>query len=198
MGWNTLGMRGTCSAGFDLHATGVAEQIMPEAYSSIHAASMVPAAHLMWSSVWAGIAAGAVEKARLYTRKAARANGGQMPPGAVHFSRASAQLRQLNALICNNLSRFEAIADDHAALQQPDFQTTIGLLKVESSELAVTTVMSAMRACGLAGYRNDGEVSIGRALRDILSSPIMINNERIMANLATSTLLTPTPASLRA
>jgi len=30
--WETLGMRGTCSAGFELKATGSAEQIFPEAY----------------------------------------------------------------------------------------------------------------------------------------------------------------------
>ena len=45
--------------------------------------------------------------------------------------------------------------------------------------------MSAMRACGLSGYRNDGEFSVGRHLRDVLSSPIMINNDRILANVAT-------------
>ena len=42
--------------------------------------------------------------------------------------------------------------------------------------------MSAMRACGLSGYRNDSEFAIGRYLRDILSAPIMINNDRILAN----------------
>ena len=44
-------------------------------------------------------------------------------------------------------------------------------------------MMSAMRACGLSGYRNDGEFSVGRHLRDVLSAPIMINNDRILANL---------------
>ena len=58
----------------------------------------------------------------------------------------------------------------------------MNLLKVNASELAVATVMSAMQACGLSGYRNDGEFSVGRHLRDILSSPIMINNDRILAN----------------
>ena len=36
-----------------------------------------------------------------------------------------------------------------------DFQTAINLLKVDASELAVETVMNAMRATGLSGYRND-------------------------------------------
>jgi acyl-CoA dehydrogenase len=73
----------------------------------------------------------------------------------------------------------------------------MNLHKVNASELAVATVMSAMQACGIAGYRNDGEFSIGRHLRDILSSPVMISNDRILANVATASLLTGAPASLR-
>jgi acyl-CoA dehydrogenase len=73
----------------------------------------------------------------------------------------------------------------------------ITLTKVEASELAVSIVLSAMRACGLSGYRCDSEFSIERHLRDVLSSPIMINNDRILANLASSALLTPIPTSLR-
>jgi acyl-CoA dehydrogenase len=73
----------------------------------------------------------------------------------------------------------------------------ITLTKVEASELAVATVLGAMRACGLSGYRNDGDYTIGRYLRDVLSSPIMINNDRILANLATPALMSTIPASLR-
>jgi acyl-CoA dehydrogenase len=54
-----------------------------------------------------------------------------------------------------------------------------------------------MRTCGLAGYRNDGEFAIGRYLRDVLSSPIMINNDRILSNAATTTLMSAVPAGLR-
>ena len=72
-GWDTLGMRGTCSAGFTLKAVGDPDQIMPVPYGVIHSQSMVPTAHLMWSATWAGIAAGAVERARKFMRKAQRA-----------------------------------------------------------------------------------------------------------------------------
>ncbi len=74
----------------------------------------------------------------------------------------------------------------------------ITMLKVEVSELAVTTVMSAMRVNGLAGYREDGDFTVGRQLRDILSAPIMIHNDRIATNLATTVLMTPVAESLRA
>src|ERR1700722_1225387 len=80
--WDTLGMRGTCSAGFKLEAGGASEQIFPEPYHKIHAQTVMPIAHLTWSAVWAGIAAGAGDRARAFVRGAARKSGGQMPPGA--------------------------------------------------------------------------------------------------------------------
>jgi acyl-CoA dehydrogenase len=195
--WETLGMRGTCSAGFELKATGSADQIFPESYDKIHAQTMTPVAHLCWSSVWAGIAAAAVDRAQLFIRKAARGAGGQMPPGAAHFTAAKMTLTKLRAVITSTLDTYATHEHDERALSSLDFQSSINLLKVEASELAVETVMSAMRACGLSGYRNDGDFSVGRQLRDVLSSPLMINNDRILTNIATASLMSAVPASLR-
>src|ERR1700689_711361 len=195
--WETLGMRGTWSAGFELKATGSAEQIFPEAYDKIHAQTMTPVAHLCWSSVWAGIAAAAVERAQLFIRKAARGSGGQMPPGAAHFTAAKMTLTKMRAMITSNLDTYAAREHDERALSSLDFQSSINLLKVEASELTVATVMHAMRACGLSGYRNDGDFSVGRHLRDALSAPLMINNDRILTNIATASLMSGVPASLR-
>src|SRR5246127_42063 len=197
LAWETLGMRGTCSAGFELKATASAEQIFPEAYEKIHAQTMTPVAHLCWSSVWAGIAATAVHRAQRFIRKAARGAGGQMPPGAAHFTAAKMSLAKLRAIITTNLDTYLTHEHDERALSSLDFQSEITLLKVEASELAVETVMSAMRACGLSGYRNDGDFSVGRHLRDVLSAPIMINNDRILANIATANLMSGVPTSLR-
>jgi acyl-CoA dehydrogenase len=196
VGWDALGMRGTCSAGFDLKATGLAAQILPEPYERIHPQSMVPVSHLAWSGVWAGIAAGAVERARAFVRKAARQSNGTLPPGAAHLAKATASLHSLRGLIATALRDYEQNASDTAALMSREFQTMINLTKVQASETAVAIVLETARTCGLAGYRNDSEFSIGRALRDVLSSPIMISNDRILANLASTTLLTAVPASL--
>jgi len=193
--WDTLGMRGTCSAGFTLRAEGEAAQILPVAYETIHAHSMVPAAHILWSSTWAGVAASAVERARRYLRKAAAA--GALPPSAPYFTRANGELRALRALIAAAVDRYEAVMDQPDALSAMDFQSQISLLKVDTSELAVSAVTSAMRCCGLSGYRNDSDASIGRRLRDILSAPIMINNDRILANVGASALLTEVAASIK-
>ena len=195
--WDTLGMRGTCSAGFKLKATGEKEQVLPEPYEKIHLHSMMPVAHLMWSGAWTGVAAGAVERARLFVRNAARKAGGQLPPGAAHLTRATASLQTLRGLVASALRRFEEASSDERALESIDFQTAMNLLKVNASEMAIATVMNSLQASGLSGYRNDTEFSVGRHLRDVLSSPIMINNDRILANVATSSLLSAVPAMLR-
>ncbi|MDN5001408.1 acyl-CoA dehydrogenase family protein [Bradyrhizobium sp. GCM10027634] len=196
LAWETLGMRGTCSAGFRLNFRGSAEQIFPVAYEKIHVQTMTPVAHLCWSSVWAGIAAAAVDRAQLFIRKAARGAGGNMPPGATHYTAARMTLTKLRAVIAASLQSYEAHGRDVRALSSVDFQSSINLLKVEASELAVVTVMHAMRTCGLSGYRNDTDVSIGRHLRDVLSAPIMINNDRILASMGTATLMSAVPESL--
>jgi acyl-CoA dehydrogenase len=195
--WDAFGMRGTCSEGFKLRASGSCEQVLPVSYGKIHSQTMMPFAHLAWSAAWAGIAAGAVDRARAFVRKAAHRAGGTPPPGAAHVTRAGASLRTLRSLIAAAAQRFETLSADPAALEAVDFQTGMNMHKVNASELAVATVMNAMQACGLAGYRNDSEFSIGRHLRDILSSPIMISNDRILANIATASLLGTSPASLR-
>lgn len=194
--WDTLGMRGTRSEGFTLRARAPADQVMPQPYERIHAQSMVPCAHLMWGAVWAGIAAAAVAKAQAFIRNAARQANGQVPPGATHFTQAVSSLRTLRGVLSSALRGYETAMIDEKALTSLEFQSMITLTKVQASELAATTVLGAMRACGLSGYRNDSDFTIGRHLRDVLSAPIMINNERILANLAMPSLMAPLPISI--
>jgi acyl-CoA dehydrogenase len=54
-----------------------------------------------------------------------------------------------------------------------------------------------LRATGLTGYRNDSQFTIGRYLRDILSSPLMISNDRILSNVGATSLMSAVPAGLR-
>ena len=195
--WDAMGMRGTRSTGFTLRGSADACQVLPEPYERIHVHSMVPVAHLTWSAVWAGIAAGAVGRARRFVRDAARKANGQLPPGAAHLTRAMMTLRALRGSVASAVSRYESAAATADGLEALDFQTAMNLLKVSSSESAIETVMGALQACGLSGYRNDGEFSIARSLRDVLSSSIMINNDRILASAANSLMLFDVPARLR-
>ena len=191
--WDTLGMRGTCSVGYLFSAEGEADQVLPEPYERIHTQTMAPYAHLLWSSTWQGVASGAMRRARAFARQASRAAGGRMPPGAPHLTKARVTLETLRAAIQAALSNYERDAAKPGGLDAMSTQLALNLLKVEASELAATTVMSAMRACGLSGYRNDGEFAMGRYLRDILSAPIMINNDRILANAEAGVLMSQPP-----
>ena len=196
--WNTLGMRGTCSIGYRMKATGVADQLLPVAYAKIHTQTMAPAAHILWSSVWAGIATAAVTKAELFVRKAVHASAGNLPPGGMHLTKAKSKLRVLRALLNEATTRYEETHTNEEKATSLDYQSAMALTKVEASEMAVDIVMTCYRTCGLAGYRNDGDVSIGRHIRDILSSPIMISNDRILASMGSATLMSGVPTSLRA
>ncbi len=194
--WDTLGMRGTHSEGFALHVRASAQQVMPEPYEKIHAQTMVPHAHILWGSVWAGVAAAATIKAQAFIRNALRGSGGQMPPGAAHFTKAASSLRTLRSVLNSALRSYQAVLTDEKSVTALEFQSMITLTKVQASELAVETVLAALRACGLSGFRNDSEFSIGRHLRDILSAPLMINNDRILANLAMTSVMTALPTTV--
>ena len=191
-----LGMRGTCNIGFILKAEGAADQVLADPYDRIHTQTMTPYAHLFWSATWFGIANGAVGTARSFVRNASRRSAGKMPPGASYLTKARVSLETLRGVAQAGLASFERHARDPGGLTAMDAQLALNFLKVESSEMAVQTVLSAMRATGLAGYRNDTEFSLSRALRDILSAPIMINNERILASAEASVLMSAPPSAL--
>ena len=112
--------------------------------------------------MWAGIAAAATGKAQAFVRHVLRQSNGQMPPGAAHFTQAVSTLRTLRGVLATSLRSYESIMSDEKAISSLEFQAMITLTKVQVSELAVTTVLTSLRACGLSGYRNDTEFTIGR------------------------------------
>jgi acyl-CoA dehydrogenase len=52
-------------------------------------------------------------------------------------------------------------------------------VKVSSSEMAPRIVHDALQIIGIAAYKNDSKVSVGRQYRDSLSAALMISNDRI-------------------
>lgn len=194
--WDVMGMRGTCSEGFRLLARGDQDQALSEPYEKIHRRSMVPVTHLLWAACWSGIAAGAVSRAQLFIRKASRAQKGAMPPGAPFATRASMTLMNLVALVDSATHDYQNRVKEPDRLDEISFQASLNLLKVSASDMAISIVMDAFNACGIAGYRNDSEFSTARPLRDILSSSIMINNQRILTAVGPSCLIGGVPETI--
>lgn len=182
--WDTMGMRGTCSEGFKLKASVPEEQVFPDPFAEIAAESMLAASHLFWSSLWFGIASGALARAQMAVKDQTKRMGGTPPPTATRLAAANADLEALRALVNDGLARYEEARVAPGMLGSMGFTAAINGLKVAASERAVAIVQSALNIIGIAGFRNDTPVSVARAMRDILSAPLMIANDRILANTA--------------
>ena len=185
--WDTMGMRGTCSEGFKLKAAGPATHILPKPFAEIAAHSMLATSHLLWASLWYGIALSAVHKAQAFVRAEARKKPGEKPTGAIRIAEAAAQLQMMKSMARDGLHRFEQAQADADELSSVGFSVAMNNVKVATSQIAIDIVNKAMIVCGIAGFRNDTPYSLGRQFRDILSAQVMINNDRIFGN--TSSLL---------
>jgi acyl-CoA dehydrogenase len=182
--WDTFGMRGTCSPGYVITARFAEEQIVPAPFGEISSHTMLPFAHVLWGSLWLGIANDAVARARKYVRGVARQMPGQTPPSALRLSEVSAQLLVMRSLVHDAARRYEAVlgAGDRGELSSVGFALAMNELKIQASQLVVDIVTRALRVCGTAGYRNDHELSLTRHLRDAHSAALMIGNDRIHAS----------------
>ncbi|HMJ15533.1 MAG TPA: acyl-CoA dehydrogenase family protein [Polyangiaceae bacterium] len=184
-GWDTLGMRGTCSLGFKLRAEAPRDQILPEPFADISAQTMVPYSHILWASVWLGIATDAVRRARMTVRNEARKKPGTIPPSASRLAELTLQLHLMRAALRDGIEEYERRMDDPDALASLSFAVRMNNLKLAASEAVVAITSRALLIAGIAGYRNDSELSLGRHLRDAHSASIMISNDRLYATNAT-------------
>lgn len=198
--WDTLGMRGTVSPGYLLQAEVPAEQLLPQPYADIGSMTMAPWTHVLWSALWWGIAADAHAKAAAFVRTQARqertrnpdAAAAQTPPTALRLAKLSAEL-QAARLHWEGIAReFDELerqaAGDVVAARQAltgmQWRLKFNHLKTTMSDLAPQLVHQALQIVGIAGYKNDGPLSLGRQYRDALSGALMINNDRIRSGSA--------------
>ena len=191
--WDAMGMRGTCSPGFQLESQGPEEQILPEPFEDIAAQTMVPFSHVLWSSLWWGIAADAVTRAAELIRGHARQHPGVVPPSAVTLAKVSAELQSMKhnwLVIAAALDELEAQgAEGRRQLGSIGWALKLNHLKMSASEAAPRVVHQALQVTGILGYKNDTPHSLGRHYRDVLSASLMISNARIAAKDASMLLV---------
>ena len=188
-GWDTLGFRGTCSLGFKLVAEGDVSCILEDPYGDISSRTMLPVSHILWSSVWLGLATAAADRARSFVRSEARKKPGVTPPSALRLAELIAQLQRMEELVRGSAHRYDQQSDDVDTLSSFGFAIAMNSLKVSASTLVVDIVNRAMLILGMAGYREDSPQSLGRILRDAHGAAIMVNNDRINSNTAQMLLI---------
>jgi acyl-CoA dehydrogenase len=168
---------------------------------------MLPVSHTLWASVWIGITADAVNRAHQFFRAQARGKPGALPPSAGRLADAVAQLRMMQARLKVALDAASDASSERIARDACDFDTPLGAslslasdmntLKLSISSTALQVVQETLMICGMAGYKNNTDYSVGRHLRDLFSAPLMISNDRIQLNTANLLLAQRTPATGR-
>jgi acyl-CoA dehydrogenase len=170
--WDTLGMRGTCSAAQAITAVVRPWQVLPQPFSEIATHCMVPLSHILWSAVWSGIAEDAMRRSIRYTRAKLR-NSTVAPDSRVARMHAHGQLMK------DSIRQFAA---DYARDPRGrGLGVRANALKMRVSIDAVSIAQMALEVCGMAGYSEVGEFSVGRQLRDLYSARLMISNDRLSA-----------------
>ena len=153
-------------------------------FGDISTQTMLPTSHLLWSSLWLGLAQEARHRSQRFVQKAARRDLATMPPGAPRLAALMVTEQQLASSVDALMLRYEQCAADADACAAIDFMVAINALKVSASTLVVDIVGQAMLICGIQGYREDSEFTLGRLLRDAHGAAVMVNNDRIATNTA--------------
>jgi acyl-CoA dehydrogenase len=183
--WDTLGFRGTCSPGFELKSIGRAEQIFPAPYGEIHARTQHPVAHILWSSLWVGIANDALNRARTAVKAEARKTPGVTPISATRLAEADLVMGLMRCSVKATLEEYRKLLASPDSEPRLSFSIGINNLKLTASQQLLDVVMRAMLICGIQGYRNDSTLTLGRHLRDATGAGLMVNNDRILGQNAT-------------
>jgi acyl-CoA dehydrogenase len=189
--WDTMGMRGTCSPSFKVFAQGPEDHVLPLPFADIASHTMVPVSHVLWASVWLGIASSAVSTARAFVRQQARAKPGTVPPTAVRLAEVASLLQTMRTNVHDVVSEAEELMTHGGtdALSSISFALKMNNLKIAASQLVVQIVSQTLLICGIMGYKNDSPYAMGRHLRDAHSAALMVGNDRILATNASLLLV---------
>lgn len=187
MTWDTLGFRGTCSVGYTLTVKCKAEQILPMPYADIHAKSMHPFSHIIWSCLWYGIAHEAVSRSRVFVKLEAKKNPETPPFSAIRLAEVDSDLFVMRNCVYQQVSeyKYHLESGNDEIFKNFGFALRNSNLKMKVSTMMINIVNQSMMICGISGYRNDTKTSLTRLLRDSYGAAIMVNNDRILLQSST-------------
>jgi len=187
MSWDTMGFRGTCSEGFIVKSKGHIRQIIPAPFAEILGQSMHPIAHILWSSLWLGVATDSVNMARAFVRDLLKKNPNAPQTASLRLAEVHSILQEMRHNVYSCAQQYQQFLSENNAdaLDSFSFSVKINNLKISSSTLIIDIVSRSLLICGIAGYRNDTKYSLSRHLRDAYGASLMVNNDRIMNHNAT-------------
>ena len=104
-GWDTLGLRGTCSSG--MHITGhvTNDDLFPVPFAEIANGGGGQLRHVLMTSVWTGLAEAAMNQAHEAVRAAARKSIGTTPQSAMRLAEIMVEVQTARAMLAEASSR---------------------------------------------------------------------------------------------
>ncbi len=176
-GWDTLGLRGTCSSG--LHITGhvTSDDLFPVPFSDMANGGGGQLRHVLLTAVWTGLAEAAMEEAHNYVRAASRKSIGTTPQSAMRLAEIMTDVQVARSTLAEAQRQIEtAIATDN--LQDIGLIMELRNVKIVTSEVAIRAATAALQICGINGFRRGKDHRLERILRDACGALIMVTNDR--------------------
>src|SRR4029077_7035403 len=100
-----------CSSGFVLSTQGRTAQILPTPFGEILSQTMHPVSHIVWCSLWSGIAGDAVNQARAYVRSEARKTPGETPISAIRLAEVDSVLQGMRHNVLALATEYQGLLD---------------------------------------------------------------------------------------
>ncbi len=178
-GWDTLGLRGTCSSGLHLCGHVTAENLFPVPFSEMANGGGGQLRHVLLTAVWTGLAEAAMEQAHQAVRAAARRSIGTTQQPAMRLAEIMTEVQVVRGMLADACNRIEeAIAADN--LEDIDLIMALRNVKIVTSTTAVRVATAALQICGINGYRRGPDHPLERILRDACGGLIMVSNDRYL------------------
>jgi acyl-CoA dehydrogenase len=178
-GWDTLGLRGTCSSGMHITGRVTADDLFPVQFAEIANGGGGQLRHVLMTSVWTGLAEAAMEEAHETVRVAARKSIGTTPQSAIRLAEIMAEVQVARSMLAEALRQIEAaIASD--TIEDIGLVMSLRNVKVVTSTAAINAAIAAIQICGINGFRRGQDHRLERVVRDACGALIMVSNDRYL------------------
>ncbi|MFD8337924.1 acyl-CoA dehydrogenase family protein [Streptomyces solisilvae] len=183
--WDTLGMRGTESLGFEISGSVPAFQMVGDAggFERIAVESMAPLGHLAWAACWLGAARGALAGLVALMRSADRPSSIDVRSELVNerLARIRMDLELVSAYLHRVRDEVMELGAAGQSLGQTPVQIHLNTLKVTAAELTFQSVDRMVQLAGLRiGYNRQSPLPLERCLRDLRSASLNYSNDRLL------------------
>lgn len=194
-GWNSLGMRGTASAGLSLEGSVDPSRILAPGreFREIAMENVIPTGHITWAAIWLGAAREVFRGLISWLRRPRK--GGGPDVNSDHFrwqlARVRADLAVVDALLRDAVEEYEtARREGVERMCSVANRIRLNTLKLVASERTFAAVDQMIEIGGMGiGYNEDSAVPLARAFRDLRSASLTHSNSRLWSDTGSLILL---------